>query len=120
VAPSPTQAAQAPPAGLAELVQLVDRLQRENRDLAGLVGSLQQRLIFAEDRIAALEAPTTVQNADPAAQDDPDTPTGQDATQEPSALANIEALKTDPRPATIRRLAQVLGVSPEDLMPPES
>jgi hypothetical protein len=40
-----------------ELVRLVDRLQRENRDLAGLVGSLQQRLMFAEDRVRALEAP---------------------------------------------------------------
>jgi excisionase family DNA binding protein len=40
-----------------ELVHLVDRLQRENRDLAGLVGSLQQRLAFADDRIRMLEAP---------------------------------------------------------------
>ena len=35
-----------------ELVRLVDRLQREARDLAGLVGLLQQRLVFAEDRSA--------------------------------------------------------------------
>ena len=40
-----------------ELVRLVDRFQRENRDLAGLVGSLQQRLVFADERIRALEAP---------------------------------------------------------------
>ena len=33
------------------------RLQRENRDLAGLVGSLQQRLVFADERIRMLEAP---------------------------------------------------------------
>src|SRR6266508_6760300 len=53
-AAAPMQRAQA---GLPELVALVDRLQRENRDLAGMVGSLQQRLVFAEDRIRALEAP---------------------------------------------------------------
>jgi hypothetical protein len=32
-------------------------LQRENRDLAGVVGSLQQRLTFADDRIRMLDAP---------------------------------------------------------------
>jgi len=55
----PTTAASVPEssAGIAELVGLVDRLQRENRDLAGMVGSLQQRLVFADDRIRALEAP---------------------------------------------------------------
>jgi excisionase family DNA binding protein len=54
--PQGTSADQSAPA-LVELVHLVDRLQRENRDLAGLVGSLQQRLAFADDRIRMLEAP---------------------------------------------------------------
>lgn len=54
--------------GVAELVHLVDRLQRENRDLAGMVGSLQQRLIFAEDRIHALEAPKQTNPAEIAPQ----------------------------------------------------
>jgi len=54
--PQTPSAEQSAPA-LVELVHLVDRLQRENRDLAGLVGSLQQRLVFAEDRVRMLEAP---------------------------------------------------------------
>src|SRR5688572_12239144 len=44
VAPAPMQPAQP---GIVQLVTLVDRLQQENRDLAGMVGSLQQRLLFA-------------------------------------------------------------------------
>jgi hypothetical protein len=51
-----------------ELVRLVDRLQREDRDLAGMVGSLQQRLLFAEDRIRALEAPREPSTSDIAPQ----------------------------------------------------
>lgn len=39
---------------MTELVHLVDRLQRENRDLAGLVGALQERVGTLQ---AALEAP---------------------------------------------------------------
>jgi hypothetical protein len=39
-----------------ELVRLVDRLQRENRDLAGLVGSLQERNANLEAQLA-LPAP---------------------------------------------------------------
>ena len=35
-----------------ELVRLVDRLQRENRDLAGLVGSLQERNANLEAQLA--------------------------------------------------------------------
>jgi excisionase family DNA binding protein len=42
---------------LLEALRIIDRLQRENRDLAGLVGSLQQRLVFADERIRMLEAP---------------------------------------------------------------
>jgi excisionase family DNA binding protein len=48
------------------LAALVRDLQQQNLELAGLVGSLQQRLIFAEDRIRALEAPrepTPAENA---------------------------------------------------------
>lgn len=44
-------------AGVVQLVALVDRLQRENRDLAGQVGFLTAQLAVAESRIAALEAP---------------------------------------------------------------
>jgi hypothetical protein len=44
--------------GVSELVGLVDRLQRENRDMAGLVGSLQARLHMVEEQLQlALEAP---------------------------------------------------------------
>ncbi|MES2360120.1 MAG: helix-turn-helix domain-containing protein [Gemmatimonadota bacterium] len=39
-------------AGMTELVRLVDRLQRENRDLAGLVGSLQERNANLEAQLA--------------------------------------------------------------------
>lgn len=35
------------------LAALVRDLQQQNLELAGLVGSLQQRLMFAEDRIHA-------------------------------------------------------------------
>ena len=45
------------PPHLADLVGLVERLHRENVELTGMVGSLQQRLIFADERIRALEAP---------------------------------------------------------------
>lgn len=39
-------------AGVLELVRLVDRLQRENRDLAGLVGSLQERTANLQAQLA--------------------------------------------------------------------
>lgn len=55
-----------------ELVRLVDRIQRENRDLAGMVGSLQARLGFAEDRIRALEAPKEPHSPEIALQRDSD------------------------------------------------
>jgi hypothetical protein len=42
---------------LTELVNLLRDTQRQNVELAGMVGSLQQRLLYAEDRIRALEAP---------------------------------------------------------------
>lgn len=38
-----------------ELVRLVDRLQRENRDLAGLVGSLQERVGNLQAQLALPE-----------------------------------------------------------------
>jgi hypothetical protein len=41
-------------------------LHRENVELAGLVGSLQQRLLFAQDRIRALEAPKEPTSAESA------------------------------------------------------
>lgn len=58
---SPTQPAQA---GVVELAQLVRDLQRQNLELAGLLGSLQQRLVYAEDRVRALEAPREKRNPD--------------------------------------------------------
>jgi excisionase family DNA binding protein len=67
------------------LAALVRDLQRQNLELAGLVGSLQQRLVFAEDRIRALEAPTADQEADPAAQEPNLREIGQTPAQEPSA-----------------------------------
>ena len=39
------------PPPLADLVGLVERLHRENVELTGMVGSLQQRLIFADEQI---------------------------------------------------------------------
>lgn len=42
---------------LTELVNLLRETQRANVELAGMVGSLQQRLAYAEDRIRMLEAP---------------------------------------------------------------
>ena len=42
---------------LTELVNLLRDSQRQNVELAGLVGSLQQRLAYAEDRVRMLEAP---------------------------------------------------------------
>ncbi len=44
-------------AGMVQLVALVDRLQRENRDLAGQVGFLTAQLAIANERILALTAP---------------------------------------------------------------
>jgi len=48
--------------GIVRLVDLVDRLQRENRDLAGQVGFLTAQLATATERLAAPEAPQQVQN----------------------------------------------------------
>jgi hypothetical protein len=42
-----------------ELVRLVDRLQRENRDLAGLVGALQERVGTLQLALAAPKEPTS-------------------------------------------------------------
>ncbi len=53
-APAPTVA---PPPGAAVLVELVDRLTRENRDLAGQVGYFQARAQILDERVRALEAP---------------------------------------------------------------
>jgi excisionase family DNA binding protein len=49
-------------AGMVQLVALVDRLQRENRDLAGQVGFLTAQLAAATDRLAVLEAPPHAKN----------------------------------------------------------
>jgi excisionase family DNA binding protein len=45
---------------MTELVRLVDRLQRENRDLAGLVGQLQERVSTLQTQLA-LPEPTSTQ-----------------------------------------------------------
>ena len=65
-------------AGMVQLVALVDRLQRENRDLAGQVGFLTAQLAVANERIAALTAPQQPVEASTA----PESP---DLTTEPSA-----------------------------------
>lgn len=36
-----------------------------------------------------------------------------------NALVRLEALRSQPRPPTLRRLADALGTSPADLMEPE-
>jgi hypothetical protein len=68
----PTQPADSP--GTVELVQLVGRLQQENRDLAGQVGFLQARLGMLEEQLA-LEAPRE-QPAPPELQAEPETVSG--------------------------------------------
>ena len=57
-APALTTASQVPeiPSGLSDLVALVDRLTRENRDLASLVGTLQERCSTLQAQLA-LPAP---------------------------------------------------------------
>ena len=56
--PAPTPAhTVAQPVDAAALLDLVDRLTRENRDLAGQVGYFQARAQILEDRVRALEAP---------------------------------------------------------------
>ena len=52
--PAPTVA---PPVDGAALLELVDRLARENRDLAGQVGYFQARAQVLDERVRALEAP---------------------------------------------------------------
>jgi len=52
-------------AGLVQLVALVDRLQQENRTLAGQVGFLTAQLGAAEDRLAIAAAPIRLQEAQP-------------------------------------------------------
>jgi hypothetical protein len=47
----------------AAVCELVRDLQRQNLELSGMVGSLQQRLLFAEDRIRAQEAPREADSA---------------------------------------------------------
>jgi hypothetical protein len=60
--PAPTVAT---PIEAAALVELVDRLTRENRDLAGQVGYFQARAQVLDERVRALEAPKE-QSAPPA------------------------------------------------------
>jgi hypothetical protein len=74
-----------------ELVRLVDRLQRENRDLAGLVGALQERVGTLQ---AALEAP----RPDPAQM-----ATGRDSEHAASTSTQTPA---DPPQATPRARAR--------------
>ncbi len=52
----PGNAVQEQSEGLLEALRLVDRLQRENRDLAGLVGQLQERVSTLQHQLA-LPAP---------------------------------------------------------------
>ena len=47
-----------PSAAAPYLAEPVRDLQRKNIELAGVVGSLQQRLTFADERIRMLEAPS--------------------------------------------------------------
>ena len=47
----------AQPVDGAALVELVERLTRENRDLAGQVGYFQARAQVLDERVRALEAP---------------------------------------------------------------
>jgi hypothetical protein len=42
---------------MVQMVALVDRLQRENRDLAGQLGFLSAQLLAAEGKIKALTTP---------------------------------------------------------------
>ncbi len=65
-------------AGMVQLVALVDRLQRENRDLAGQVGYLQACVQMHEETIRALTAPRQPVEA-------PGAPESVDPTTEPSA-----------------------------------
>ena len=53
------------------LVQLVDRLQRENQQLAGQLGFVQAKLQDAEEQIRLLMAPQDERPAVPAPQDAP-------------------------------------------------
>ena len=57
--------------GMVQLVALVDRLQRESRDLAGQVGYLQARVQMHEETIRALTAPQAPVDA-PTAPETPD------------------------------------------------
>ena len=73
VMPMPDQAAingahSAPAPDLDRLVDLVDRLQRENQQLAGQVGFLQARVQEQERTIARLMAPQDPEPAPPRAQ----------------------------------------------------
>ena len=83
VAPPLQHVGEAQSEALLEALRIVDRLQRENRDLAGLVGSLQQRLVFADERIRMLEAPKEV------------TPS-EIASSGPTATFGVEVTKGEP------------------------
>ncbi len=67
-----------------ELVRLVDRLQRENRDLAGLVGALQERVGTLQLALDAPKEPVSTER--PLERDSEHVPT--EPTQTPSAVRN--------------------------------
>lgn len=50
---------------LAELARVIDRLTRENVELAGRVGFLQSEVLHLKDKIALLEAPPAAATANP-------------------------------------------------------
>jgi hypothetical protein len=58
--------------GMVQLVALVDRLQRENRDLAGQVGYLQACVQMHEETIRTLTAPAELPTEAPGAPEPPE------------------------------------------------
>jgi hypothetical protein len=70
------------------LVQLVDRLQRENLFLAGQVGFLQAKLQTAEDTIRLLQAPDDAPEDPPAPDPAGEPPADLEAASAPTAAAS--------------------------------
>ena len=66
--------AASPDRALLKALDLTDRLQRENMELAGRVGFLQAKLQTAEEQLLALAAPTPPQPATDEPSSDPDQP----------------------------------------------
>ena len=77
---APPQAAQAPNEALLEALRVVDRPQRENRDLAGLVGALQERVGTLQAQLA-LQAPKQ--------SDGPEIAPGRDSDAAPPAARSL-------------------------------